>query len=85
MPGDVFALWLLVIRTGLNVSALVAIGFALHPALGIVERDGRPALIRPSLAACLAVLIFSAARLGILTLQLGDGSTLFDLTALALG
>ena len=84
MPGDAFALWLLVIRTRLNVSALIAIGFALHTALGIVERDGRPGLMRPSLGACLAVLIFAAARLGVLTLQLGDGSTLFDSTAIAL-
>lgn len=84
MQGDVFSLWLLVIRTGLNVSSLIAIGLALHAALGVVEREGRRRFNALALGAVFAVLFFTGARLLVLNLQMGDGSTLFDPDTVAL-
>ncbi len=78
MPGDAFSLWVLVIRTGLNVSALIAIGLALHAALGVVERADRRSFNPLAFGAVFAVLLFTGARLVVLNLQMGDGSRLFD-------
>lgn len=84
MPGDAFSLWLVVIRSGLNVFGLIAIGLALHAALGVVERDGRRRFNRFILASVLGVVIFAGARLAVLNLQMGDGSTLYDPDTFAL-
>jgi putative copper resistance protein D len=84
VQGDVFSLWLLLIRTGLNVSALIAIGLALHAALSVVEREGRRRFNPLALGSAFAVLLFTGARLLVLNLQMGDGSTLFDPDTFAL-
>ncbi len=81
MP-DAPATLLFVFRTGFNVAALLALGLALHAASGVVEY---PVLRRlRSLLAGLAatVALFAAARLAILTGQMGDGSALIDFTFL---
>lgn len=84
MPGDAFSLWLLLIRSGLNVSGLIAIGLALHAALGVVERNSRRSFLPLILASVLGVLLFTGARLAVLNLQMGDGSTLYDPDTFAL-
>lgn len=82
--GDTLSLIQFADRVGLNVAALFSIGFALHSALGVVERDAFQRLRRAALLSGLAVLVFAGARLVILTAQMGDGTTLLDPDLLAL-
>ncbi|HPI47627.1 MAG TPA: CopD family protein [Hyphomonadaceae bacterium] len=78
MTGDGLALLQLADRIGLNLFALLTIGFALHAASGVVERDSFRGL-RPRIALTgAAVVLFTAARLGILVAQMGDGGNFLD-------
>lgn len=84
MTGDGTSLLQFVDRIGLNLSALLTIGFALHAALGVVERDAFKSLrCRITLAAA-ALLVFTAVRLSILVAQMADGSNPFDFELLPL-
>lgn len=90
MTGDALPLALFADRIGLNIAALLAIGFALHAAFGVVERDAFKRLRWFGLAAAAGVIVFAGLRLLILTVQMGDGTSLFDpdllqLSWLALG
>lgn len=78
MTEGALSLALFIDRTGLNIAALLAIGFALHAALDIVERDAYRPMRWLALSASIAVLVFAGARLVILNAQMGDGTTLFD-------
>jgi len=78
LTGDGLALLQLADRIGLNLFALLTIGFALHAASGVVERDSFRGL-RPRIALTgAAVVLFTAARLGILVAQMGDGGNFLD-------
>lgn len=90
MMGDALSLALFPVRTGLNLSALLVIGFALHGALGVVERDAFRRLRWPGLLATGGVLLFAGLRLVMLDAQMGDGTAwfapdLFELSWIALG
>jgi len=76
--GDALPLALFADRIGLNVAALLMIGFALHAALGVVERDAFGRLRPLVLLAGAGVLVFAGLRLLILNAQMGDGTALFD-------
>jgi putative copper export protein len=65
-------------RIGLNLFALLTIGFALHAALGIVERDSLRGLRSRIALAGLALVFFTWVRFGILIAQMGDGTNVFD-------
>lgn len=78
VTGDALSLLLFADRIGLNVAALLAIGFALHAAFGVVERDGFKRLRWLPLATAAGVIVFAAARLLILNAQMGDGTSIFD-------
>lgn len=78
MAGDVLSLAMFPARTGLNLSALVAIGLALHAALGILEREASQRRLRPGLIAALGLIAFAVLRLLMLNAELGDGTTWFD-------
>lgn len=65
-------------RIGLNLAALLTIGFALHAALGVVERDAFSRLRLPALLAMVALIAFALARLLLLVGQMGDGASLID-------
>jgi putative copper export protein len=76
--GDALPLALFADRIGLNVAALLAIGFAFHAAAGVVERDTfkrRPWL---ALSTAAGVFLFVGLRLLILNAQMGDGTVLVD-------
>ena len=78
MIGDGLSLLQFADRIGLNLFALLTIGFALHTASGVVERDSFRGL-RPRIALTGgAVVFFTAARLGILVAQMGDGGNFLD-------
>lgn len=74
MSGDPFTPWLLIIRLGLNASALAAAGFALHAFAGVIEAGRRRAILRLASLASLAGLLFIGGRFTIVTLQLGEGA-----------
>ncbi len=76
--GDALPLALFADRIGLNVAALLMIGFALHAASGVVERDAFRRLRWFVLWAAAGVLVFAGLRLLILNAQMGDGTVLFD-------
>ena len=76
--GDALPLALFADRIGLNVAALLMIGFALHAASGVVERDALRRLRPLVLLAGAGVLVFASLRLLILNAQMGDGTVLFD-------
>jgi len=76
--GDALPLALFADRIGLNVAALLTVGFALHAALGVVERDAFGRLRSLILLAGAGVLVFAGLRLLILNAQMGDGTVLFD-------
>lgn len=78
MIGDELSLLQFADRIGLNVSALLTIGFALHTALGIVERDTFRGLGSRIALAGLALAFFTMVRFGILIAQMGDGTNVFD-------
>ena len=76
---DAWALPLFIVRAGLNASALLGIGLALHAALGVGRVEKRAIIIAVAVA-----IMFAGARLAAVTVQLGDGfSALFDGTSLA--
>ncbi len=78
MIGDGLSLLQFADRIALNLFALLTIGFTLHAALGVVERDAfRGMAIRIALTGA-ALAVFAAARLGILVAQMGDGANLLD-------
>lgn len=85
MIGDGLSLLQFADRVGLNLFALLTIGFALHAASGVVERDAFRGLRSRIALTGAAVVFFTAARLGILGAQMGDGGTFHDpeLTPLA--
>jgi copper resistance protein D len=64
---DAWVLPLFVVRAGLNASALLAVGLALHAAFGVAAPK------RVVAVAALVALTFAAARLAVVTAQLGDG------------
>ena len=76
--GDALSLALFADRIGLNVAALLTVGFALHAAFGVVERDTFGRLRSLVLLAGAGVLVFAGLRLLILNAQMGDGTVLFD-------
>ena len=76
--GDALPLALFADRIGLNVAALLMIGFALHAASGVVERAAFRRLRWFVLWAAAGVLVFAGLRLLILNAQMGDGTVLFD-------
>ncbi len=77
-------------RIGLNLFALLTIGFALHAASGVVERSSfRDVRSRIALTGA-ALAFFIAMRLGVLVAQMGDGTNFLDpdlmpLASMALG
>jgi len=79
LSGDGLTLLQFADRLGLNLFAVLAIGLALHAALGVVERDSLARL--RWLAAVAAALALGFVILRFLTLvgQMGDGTTLIDL------
>lgn len=78
MIGDGLSLLQFADRIGLNLFALLTIGFTLHAALGVVERDSFRRMAS-RIALCGAALAFFAlARLGILVAQMGDGGNFLD-------
>jgi putative copper export protein len=78
VPGDTLEVAQFVDRIGLNLAALLAIGFGLHAALGVVERNAFQRLRSLALIAVLAVTAFAIARLPLLVGQMGDGANLLD-------
>lgn len=78
MTGYELSLLQFVNRIGLNLFALLTIGFALHAALGIVERDSFRGLRSRIAMACLALAFFTMVRFGILIAQMGDGTNVLD-------
>lgn len=78
MTGDELSLLQFADRIGLNLFALLTIGFALHFATGVVEREAARRLLLRAFLASAVLLAFAGARLGILVAQLGDGSNPFD-------
>lgn len=84
MDGDGLIFLQFADRLGLNLFAVLSIGFALHAALGVVERDSFGKLRWAILAASAATALFVVLRFLILLAQMGDGTTLdFELASLA--
>ena len=78
MTGDELSLLQFADRIGLNLFALLTIGFALHFAAGVVERNSfRGVRARIALTGA-ALAFFIAMRLGVLVAQMGDGTNLLD-------
>ncbi len=78
MTGDELSLLQFADRIGLNLSALLTIGFALHAASGVVERDSFRGLRSRIALTGAALVFFAAVRLGILVAQMGDGGNFLD-------
>ncbi len=78
MIGDGLSLLQFADRIGLNLFALLTIGFALHAASGVVERDSFRSLRSRIALAGLALAFFTMVRFGILIAQMGDGTNVFD-------
>lgn len=78
MTGDGLSLLQFADRIGLNLFALLTIGFALHAASGVVEREAIKGLRFRITLASVALALFVALRLGILIAQMGDESNPFD-------
>ena len=78
MTGDELSLLQFADRIGLNLFALLTIGFALHAALGIVERDSFRDLRSRIALAGLALAFFTTMRFGILIAQMGDGTNVLN-------
>jgi hypothetical protein len=75
---DALALVQFADRIGLNLAALLTIGFALHSATGIVDRDGGSRIRSLIFAAIGSLIVFAVARLLLLVGQMGDGANLID-------
>jgi len=78
VTGDGLSLLQFADRIGLNLFALLTIGFALHAASGVVEREVFKSLRLRIALASLGIGVFAAVRLGVLIAQMGDGSNPFD-------
>lgn len=78
MAGDGLSLLQFADRIGLNLFALLTIGFALHAASGVVEREAFKNLRLRVALASLVLALFVALRLCILIAQMGDGSNPYD-------
>lgn len=78
MNGSGLSLLQFVDRIGLNSFALLTIGFALHAALGVVERDALRGLRFRIALASVALILFAAVRLSTLIAEMGDGANFFD-------
>ena len=78
MTGDELSFLQFADRIGLNLSALLTIGFALHAASGVVERDSFRGLRSRIALTGAALAFFAAVRLGILVAQMGDGGNFLD-------
>jgi putative copper resistance protein D len=78
VTGDELSLLQFADRIGLNLFALLTVGFALHAAFGIVERDSFRGLRSRIALAGLALALFTMVRFGILVAQMGDGTNVFD-------
>ncbi len=84
MAGDGLSLLQFADRIGLNLFALLTIGFALHAASGVVEREAFKGLRLRVAFASVVLALFVAVRLGVLIAQMGDGSNPFDVELLPL-
>lgn len=84
MTGDGLSLLQFADRIGLNLFALLTIGFALHAASGVVEREAFQGLRLRVAFATVGLVLFVTLRLGILIAQMGDGSNPFDAELLPL-
>lgn len=78
MTGDELSLLQFADRIGLNLFALLTIGFALHAASGVVERDAFRGLRSRIALTGAALAFFTTVRLGILVTQMGDGGNFLD-------
>lgn len=78
MIGDGLSLLQFADRIGLNLFALLTIGFTLHAALGVVERDSFRGMASRVALTGAALAVFAVARLGILVAQMGDGVYFLD-------
>lgn len=84
MTGDGLSLLQFADRIGLNLFALLTIGFALHAASGVVEREAFQGLRLRVAFATVGLVLFVTLRLGILIAHMGDGSNPFDAELLPL-
>ncbi len=78
MTEDELSLLQFADRIGLNLFALLTIGFALHAASGVLERDSFRGLRSRIALTGAALAFFTAVRLGILIAQMGDGGDFLD-------
>lgn len=78
MTGDELSLLQFADRIGLNLFALLTIGFALHAASGVVQRDSFRGLRSRIALTGAALAFFTTVRLGILVTQMGDGGNFLD-------
>ncbi len=78
MEADPLALALFGIKLGLNGSALLATGLALHASLNIIARADYSRTLRIATFASVIALLFAVFRLGLANVQLGGGSALLD-------
>jgi copper resistance protein D len=79
---DAPATLLFVFRTGFNVAALLTIGLALHAGMGVARHPAFERLRVTLVGLAAAVALLAAARLLILTGQMGAGATFIDFTLL---
>jgi putative copper export protein len=84
VSGDGLSWLLFADRIGLNVFAVLTLGFALHAASGVVEREAFKSLRSRVSLASVGLAFFVAIRLGVLIAQMGDGSNPFDAELLPL-
>jgi putative copper resistance protein D len=78
VTGDGLSLLQFADRVGFNLFALLMIGFALHAASGVVERDAFRGMASRVALTGAALAVFAVARLGILVAQMGDGVNFVD-------
>ena len=78
MIGDELSFLQFADRIGLNLFSLLTIGFALHAASGVLERDSFRGLRSRIALTGAALAFFTAVRLGILVAQMGDGGNFLD-------
>lgn len=84
MESDPIAPWLLAVKLGLYVSALLACGLGLHTSANILEREARPRALRSAVLLGGAAVVFAALRLAVANVQIGGSSrSIFDPTALS--